>query len=163
MSEQRRATAHVGIPKPVSEMSDKEKLDTRKKVLEHLEKQAASGNENNLSVEIKADEWGYEGKISLRRPSIDEERKIGVRTAAYLEGKIGVDVKTENLCIFLASFDVCCDWKNAPEWWNPREMPGSDYELLEFVYGRFAEWLQSFRQRIRRQSQGDSEAPAVAQ
>lgn len=160
MSE-RRATAQVGLPKPVGEMSEKEKLDARAKVLEHLEKQAAAGSENSLTVEIKAEDWGYEGAISLRRPSIDEERKIGVRTAAYLEGKVGVDVKTENLCIFLASFDVCCDWKNAPEWWNPREMPGSDYELLEHVYTRFAEWLQSFRIRVRKQHPGGSEAPAV--
>jgi hypothetical protein len=94
----------------------------------------------------------------MHRPSLDEERQIGLRAAKYLQGVVGVDVRTENLAIFFATFDTCVEWESAPAWFKPREM--YDYTLLEFIYGRFADWLRTFRRYSDVKPQGHSEAPA---
>lgn len=146
------------LPKPVKDMTPEEKETTRKAVLEKLESQIAAGNKATIDIVIDSGE--YQGTITMRRPSLDEERQIGIRVAKYLQGAVGVDVKTENLAIFFATFDVLVDWDNAPEWFKPREI--SDYALVNYIYGRFAEWLRSFRGFVPPEHQGDSEATAGA-
>jgi len=146
----------VILEKPMSEMSDDEKEQARIKVRAKLAEDAARGNK--LCVDIVIDSGDLQGTIQMKRPSLDEERQIGIRVAKYLQGAVGVDVKTENLAIFFSTFDVCVVWETAPEWFKPREM--HDYALLNFIYGRFAEWLRTFRGFVPPESQGDSEAPA---
>lgn len=127
----------------------------RRKVVEELEAKVEAGKDSFLEVVI--DNGPHQGTIRMHRPSLDEERQIGVRVAKYLQGAVGVDVKTENLAIFFATFDVCADWDSAPAWFKPREM--TDYGLLNFVYGRFAEWLRTFRGFVPPEPSSDSEAP----
>ncbi len=146
----------VILEKPMSEMSDDEKEQARIKVRAKLAEDAARGNK--LCVDIVIDSGDLQGTIQMKRPSLDEERQIGIRVAKYLQGAVGVDVKTENLAIFFSTFDVCVVWETAPEWFKPREM--HDYALLNFIYGRFAEWLRTFRGFVPPEPQGDSEAPA---
>lgn len=167
-----RGTARMGAPipaplpiedieldKPVSEMDEAEKKAARDKVLAGLETRAALGNKDVFECVIESDT--YNGVIKLKRPSCDEERRIGIRTAQYLNGQVGVDVKTENMAIFFATFEICVLWAETPEWFKPRQMPSSDYALLEFVYGGFAKWLGDFRSFVPRERPGDSEAPPV--
>lgn len=166
MSAQRKApTVEMGDegamkppPKPVSEMSDGEKADYRKQVLADLESQTSAGNKNMLSIKLES--GGYEGTINIRRPSLDEQREIGIRAAKYLQGVVGVDLRTDNLALFFATFDVLVDWNSAPEWFNPRKM--FDYRLLEYVYGRWTSWVQSFREFVPPEQKGDSEAKGDA-
>lgn len=146
----------VVLDKPLAEMTEEEKVAARKKVADALAEQAARGNK--LYTDIVIDSGELQGTIQMKRPSLDEERQIGIRVAKYLQGAVGVDVKTENLAIFFATFDVCVVWETAPEWFKPREM--HDYALLNFIYGRFAEWLRTFRGFVPPESQRDSEAPA---
>lgn len=141
--------------KPLEEMDDVEKEAYKREVQEHLATQAAQGNSAVLDIVI--DSGDLKGTIQMRRPSLDEERQIGIRVAKYLQGAVGVDVKTENIAIFFATFDVCTVWETAPKWFAPREM--HDYALLEFAYGRFAEWLRTFRGFVPPERQGGSEAP----
>ncbi len=156
------AKVHMGRPgdikleKPMSEMDETEKEALREKVRAKLAEDAARGN--SLHTDIVVEGEVFKGTIQMKRPSLDEERQIGIRVAKYLQGAVGVDVKTENIAIFFATFDVCVVWETAPEWFKPREM--HDYALIEFVYGRFAEWLRNFRGFVPPQPQGDSEAPA---
>lgn len=142
--------------KPMDEMDDVEREAYRREVQERLAAQAAAGNSNIVDIVVESE--GYKGTIQMKRPSLDEERQIGIRVAKYLQGAVGVDVKTENIAIFFATFDVCVVWETAPEWFKPREM--HDYALLNFIYGRFAEWLRTFRGFVPPEQQGDSEAPA---
>jgi len=144
------------LEKPAKEMSEAELEAAKKKVLAQMESQVASGNKFALEIPIDWEE--FKGTIKLKRPSLDEERQMGLRVGKYLQGVVGVDVRTENLAIFFATFDVCVDWDSAPEWFKPREM--FDYTLLEFIYGRFAEWLRSFRRYLPTESQGGGESPA---
>ena len=143
--------------KPMDEMSDEGKEKVRAEVVAKLAAQAALGNK--LTLDIVIDSGELQGTIQMRRPSLDEERQVGIRVAKYLQGAVGVDVKCENLCIFFATFDVCVVWETAPEWFKPREM--CDYALLNFIYGRFAEWLRTFRGFEPPEPEGDSQAPAV--
>lgn len=146
----------IVLDKPLGEMTEDEKAKARAAVVAKLAEDAARGNK--LTVDIVIDNGELQGTIQMRRPSLDEERQIGIRVAKYLQGAIGVDMKCENLCIFFAAFDVCCVWETAPEWFKPREM--HDYSLLNFAYGRWAEWLRTFRGFVPPESQRDSEAPA---
>ena len=157
------ATATIGVEKDlppleksVSDMSDEERETAKKKVIEHLEARQAEGNESFLEIEIEDPE--YPGVLKIKRPSCDEQRKIGLRSAQYLQGQVNVDIKTENLAIFFAAFDVCVDWESAPEWFKPREI--FDYALLEHIYGRWAKWIASFRGFVQREHKGDSETPS---
>ncbi len=111
------------------------------------------GNQSHIDIEI--DNGPMQGTIRMFRPSLDQERQIGIRVAKYLQGAVGTDVKTENLAIFFSTFDVVVDWDSAPDWFKPREM--FDYGLLNYVYGRFADWLRSFRGFVPPESQADSE------
>lgn len=146
----------VTLEKPLSEMTPEEKEKARTDVIAKLAADAARGNK--LHTDIVIESGDLQGTIQMRRPSLDEERQIGIRVAKYLQGAVGVDVKTENLAIFFATFDVCTVWETAPEWFKPRDM--HDYELLNFIYGGFAEWLRSFRKFVPPERKGDSEAPA---
>ena len=158
------AKAHVkfGEPiqidpvKPLDEMSEDEKVAIRAEVAERLSEEAASGNKLLFNIEVE--DPRYPGAIQMKRPSLDEERQIGIRVAKYLQGAVGVDVKTENLAIFFATFDVCAIWETAPSWFKPREM--NDYALVNYIYGRYAEWLRTFRGFVPPEPQGSSEAPA---
>lgn len=149
-----KPVTEIGLDKPVAEMDDAERDAAKAKVIEALEAQQAEGNKNMLTILTESDE--FPGEVKMRRPSLDEERQIGIRAAKYLQGQLGVDVKTENLAVFFATFDVCCDWSSAPEWFKPREM--HDYRLLEFIYGRFATWLTTFRKFVPPEPKGDSES-----
>lgn len=156
MSE-RKATVTMGaeageeqvVPphKPVAEMDEDEKEAYRQKLLKHVEKRVAVGNQGSL-FEVTVPDERYPGAIRFKRPSLDEERQIGIRVAKYLQGAVGADVKTENLAIFFATMDVCVEWESAPTWFDPQKLPGSDYSVLEYVYGRFAEYLGSFRKFV---------------
>jgi hypothetical protein len=163
MSERRAASVKIGRPgevpaphKPVAEMTDDEKTAYRNTVAEHLETAKSQGNK--LMCEIDVDWEDYKGVIQMKRPSIDEERQIGIRVAKYLQGAVGVDLKTENLACFLAAFDVCVDWATAPKWFDPRSMPGGDYSLLEYVFGRWNSWLSTFRRFVPPAPARDGEA-----
>lgn len=142
--------------KPMDEMSEQEKEDLRLEVLARLAAQAAQGNKAVLDIVISNGD--LQGTIQMKRPSLDEERQIGIRTAKYLQAAVGVDVKTENLALFFAGFDVCVIWETAPEWFKPREM--YDYALLNYIYGRWSAWLQEFRGFVPPETKGDSEATA---
>jgi len=162
-----RASVRVGgpvdVPKPskaVAEMSDEEKAKLREKVNESLETAVSSGGRHHVDIEI--DSEPYKGRIRMFRPTIDEDRQIGIRATKYLQGAVGVDLKTDNLTIFLATFDVCVDWDSAPGWFDPRKMPSTDYTLLEYVYGRWATWVASFRKFVPPKPEGDSKTPEGA-
>lgn len=130
----------IELDKPVLDMDDAERAAARQKVLDDLAKQAAAGNSNSIDIVIESKE--FEGTITMRRPSMDEQREIGVRAAKYLQGVSGVDLRTDNLALFFGTFDVLVDWNSAPKWFEPRKM--YDYELLEYVYGRWTKWVQNF-------------------
>lgn len=152
----------ITLDKDVSEMSDGEKNEARDKIIKELERRGALGNKDAFVCVLDDPEFPeYNGTIKLKRPSCDEERRIGVRIAQYLNGQIGVDVKTENYAIFFATFEICVLWDESPEWFKPREMPSSAYTLFEFIYGGYAEWLKTFRKFVPKQRLADSEAPAV--
>ena len=146
----------IALEKPLTEMTEVEVEAARRRVLSELEAKSSDGNNMYLDVPIDVDE--YKGTIRLHRASIDEDRQIGIRTAKYLQGAVGVDVKTENIAIFLALFDVCVEWETAPKWFRPREMPSSDYPILELVFGRYSRWVNNFRRVIPEEQKGNSEA-----
>lgn len=149
------------IDKPVSEMTPGEKEEVRRKALETARAKVAAGNKNLYVFDCEdLDIEEYKGKITFSRPSIDSERRVGILVAKYLGGVVGVDVKTENIAIYLATFDVCVDWKTAPEWFKPREMPSSDYPVLDAIYRGYSEWLGTFRRDVRKPAQGRSETSA---
>ena len=152
----------IQLDQDVSLMDETEKLAARDKILKELERRAALGNKDVFECVLDNPEFPeYLGTIQIKRPSCDEERRIGIRTAQYLNGQVGVDVKTENMAIFFATFEICVLWDKAPEWFKPREMPGSAYSVLEFIYGGFAEWLLTFRKFVPREHLAGGEAPAV--
>jgi hypothetical protein len=140
--------------KPVAEMNDEEKAAYRKRLLQKLEEEQSAGGQ--ATYDIVVDDPDYKGTITMRRPTLDQQREIGVRAAKYLQGVAGVDLRTDNLALFFATFDVCVDWDSAPEWFQPRKM--YDYRLLEYIYGRWAEWLKSFREFVPESPKGDSQA-----
>jgi len=146
--------------KPVSEMTNEEKEKAAKEIVEHvqeLEQKQAVGK--NQVYEISVDWEEYQGIIKMRHPSLDDERKIGLRAEDYLQGRMGTDPKTANLATFFAAFDVLVDWKSAPEWFVPREMPANCYSLMEFIYGRYAEWQNTFRRFVPAKSETNSGTP----
>lgn len=147
----------IELDRPLDEMSEQEKADVRAEVVAKLALQASQGNK--LICDIAVDSGEYKGTIQMKRPSLDEERQIGIRIAKYLQGAVGADVKTENICIYFAYFDICVVWETAPSWFKPREM--HDYNLINYIFGRFAEWRRTFREFVPPESQGDSEITTI--
>jgi hypothetical protein len=152
------APGDIALDKPVAEMSEADLKAAKEKVLDDLSKKVAAGNKMTLAIDVDFEE--FKGTITMHRPSLDEERQIGLRTAKYLQGVIGVDVRTENLALFFSAFDVCVEWESAPAWFKPREM--YDYSLLENIYGRFANWLTTFRRYVPAEQPVAGATPPVA-
>ena len=138
--------------KPVSEMDDVEKAALKEKVAESLREQVASGDKNTFTIVI--DDPKYPGTIIMRRPNMDEQREIGLRAAKYLQGVAGVDLRTDNIALFFATFDILVDWNAAPDWFKPRKM--FDYRVLEHIYGRWTKWVQNFPEFVSRPQESDS-------
>lgn len=138
--------------KSVSEMGEKEKATLKEKVVESLRDQVAEGNKNTISIVI--DDPKYPGAIHIRRPNMDEQREIGLRAAKYLQGVTGVDLRTDNIALFFATFDILVDWNDAPDWFKPRKM--FDYRVLEHIFGRWTKWVQDFPEFVSRKQESDS-------
>ena len=143
--------------KPMEEMSEQERADLKAEVVARLAAQAAQGNKAIL--EIPFDQGEFQGTIQMKRPSLDEDRQIGIRIAKYLQGAVGVDSATENLAVYFAVMDVCVIWETAPSWFKPREM--YDVAILSHILARWTNWRNSFPKFVPAESQGNSEAPAI--
>ena len=140
--------------KPVKDMTDTEKENYRDLLLKKLEDEQTVGGA--ATIDIVIDTPDFPGTITMRRPTLENQVDIGVKAAKYLRGVAGVDLRTDNLALFFATFDICVEWNSAPEWFKPREM--FDYRLLEHIYGRWANWLKSFREFVPPAQEGDSQA-----
>lgn len=141
--------------KKVSEMSEDEKEQAKQEALKIASENIKKGNKNQFVVDLdKLNQEGFTGKVVMHRPTIDEEREIGVRWAKYKNQIDKVDVITSNICFYLATFDVIVD--EAPEWFKPHEL--FDYELLNYVWEEYAEWRNTFRTFRNPKYQGDSQS-----
>lgn len=140
--------------KPVKEMTEAEKKEYKEKVLEKVSTDVSKGSKFTKMIVLDTDD--YKGEIILHRPTINEMREIGIREARYRlgYGDAVLDVVTQNICLYLATFDVIVD--KAPDWWKPAEM--FDYNILEYVWEEYANWRMTFRQFSKPKHQGDSQA-----
>jgi len=84
----------------------------------------------------------YSGSFTFHHPSLIERMNIGVLKSQFLQGLEGrVDVLTDNIAHMSATLDVVLD--DAPEWFKIGAL--YEYEVLEGVYDKYTEWLNSFR------------------
>lgn len=86
----------------------------------------------------------YVGSFTFHHPSLIERMQIGVTKSQFLQGLEGrVDVLTDNIAHMTATLDVVLD--DAPKWFKVGAL--YEYEILETVYDKYAEWVSSFRKR----------------
>jgi len=143
------------VKKPVSEMTEEEKEAEKQKVLKTVGDNVNKGGRFTKTIHLEFED--FKGDITFHRPTIGEEREIGIRYNRYKQETM-VDIVTDNVCLFLATFDVVIDV--SPDWWKPHEL--YDYELIEFVWEEYAEWRNSFR-RFRNPRHKDDSKTAEAE
>ena len=82
------------------------------------------------------------GKFKFHSPTVIERMRIGVAKSQLLQGLEGhVDVLTDNIAHMTATLSVVID--DAPTWFDIDNI--YEYEALEAVYDKYAEWNNSFR------------------
>ena len=150
-------------------MSDKRTENLAK--IRAMGEKIAVGNKLQHTIEVNfVSENGnhYEGNIVVHRPSMGDYIKMGVEKAKYLQKQMGVDENgmpvqvnmhyidpgVRVLAHTLGTLSVVVD--KCPEWFlYPEEL--TDYDVLDHVFTQYEVWLDSFRNRNRKQADGDSE------
>lgn len=92
------------------------------------------------------------GIFTLRRPSLDDQRRIHIEAARALEGLTNVDPVGELTNIMMATITICARHRNqraneAPRGW-PKDFSWDkayEYDFLNTLYNAFSEWVSSFR------------------
>ena len=138
------------VVKPVKEMTEAERIAMKDKVLKTVAENIVKGGKQTKVIVIDSEE--YKGEIIIHRPTLNEIREIGIREAQYRLGIESLDVIANNICVYLATFDVIVD--KAPDWWKPAEM--YDYQLLNYVWEEYAAWRTTFRSFSKPKPAGDS-------
>lgn len=110
-----------------------------------LGQEIIQGNKRELVTQIDAThiDPSYVGTFKFHHPTVMENMRIGVVKSQLLGGLTNVDVLTDNIAHMVATLSVVLDSK--PDWFDVENM--YDYELLEIVYDKYAEWYNSFRKR----------------
>ena len=103
-----------------------------------------AGNQRKVEMEFDFTEFdqSYKGIFTFHHPTLQERMRIGVMKAQLLNGMDGkVDVITDNIAYMTAVLSIVID--NAPAWFKLNEL--YDYEILNSVYEKYNEWVNSFR------------------
>lgn len=130
-----------------------------------LGQQVRQGSELTHSLDIdftSGDGTRYTGTVVVRRPNLKDYVNMGVLKAKYLQESIGsdyvhpdyIDVTIKYLAHMLSTVAVVVE--KCPEWFlHPEKL--NDFDVLDHVYTRYQEWLNSFRTPSADPDQGDSE------
>lgn len=124
--------------------------------LENLQK-INMGNRRTKSIQADFShiDPSFVGTFVVHYASQMENIEIGVVRAELLMGNQNVDQWTDNIVTSLSTLEIVLD--NYPDWFNPYD-PKIEYEILEFLYVEYIEWVNSFRrQREASGTTGDSE------
>jgi hypothetical protein len=140
------------LGKPIADMSESELKAVQEETLKIAGENINKGGK--FTKVITVDWEDYKGEIIIHRPTITEDREIGIRYARYKQDTKDVDPITDNISLYLATFDVIVD--KAPDWFKPAEM--YEYEFLEYIWGEYAEWRNTFRRFDKEKYRKDSTA-----
>jgi hypothetical protein len=124
--------------------------------LENLQK-INMGNRRTkvISADFSHIDKSFVGSFVVHYASQMENIEMGVVRAELLMGNQNVDQWTDNIVTSLSTLEIVLD--SYPEWFNPYD-PKIEYEILEYLYVEYIEWVNSFRrQREDSRNTGDSE------
>lgn len=105
----------------------------------------------------------YEGNVEFKRPNMRDYVTIGVQKGKYIQGQLGgafvepayIDETVKFLAHMMATLDVVM--VKRPVWLLDVEAV-EDFGLLDHVYGRYQDWIGTFRAGDTDEPAGDSEA-----
>lgn len=116
------------------------------------------GNTRTLSIPVDfstEEHPNFKGVVVVKHPSQMETIRIG-QVRAQLLGGLPVDTHTDNIAYIIATLDTIT--VEAPEWFNAYS-PDIDYDMLEYVFIEYSNWVESFRKGSRgEQHISDSES-----
>jgi hypothetical protein len=98
-----------------------------------------------FTLEWDSEDGVKQGEFTIKRPTIGEQARIGVRLAELREDRpqSAIDWKTLQLHEWIATCAIVVT--SAPPWWEPEN--SYDIEPLRRVYGRALEFFNSFRRK----------------
>lgn len=144
-------------------MTDQRREENLEKI-RTLGQQVGQGGEltHTFAVDFTADDGtNYKGTFIVHRPTMNDYMQMGVLKGKYIQQFIGneyvhpdyIDATIKYLAHMLSTMSVVVD--RCPEWFlHPEKL--NDFGILDHVFTRYQEWLNSFRHNNTDEHQGDS-------
>lgn len=105
---------------------------------------------HSFDVDCSHIQEDFVGRFHVHHPTQMEKIDIGVKRTRLLDGlDQQIDVETKNIAHIIATLDTVMD--SFPEWFDLKD-PYIDYEVLESVYMKYAEWMRIFRDGRKRKA-----------
>lgn len=111
-------------------------------------------SQHNRRLTIPVDMNGYQGEFVVKYPSLKDKMNVGI-LRSKLTGGVPIqqlDVLTDNISYMSATLMVVTI--SAPKWFDIEIM--DDYEVLDYVFTEYNNWVNSFRRTNQQGNNADS-------